>query len=188
MTSLSPPTSKVWWKESIDRSELIWITVVVIWGIVLTLMMPFWHIYGEQNLSSEAYKSTPQTYMRKAQAVVDQYTVRQEGVLNTPVVRPPAGEDIYLVARLWSWWPIFELERGQSYRLHLMSMDWQHGFSLQPANINVQVLPGYDMVMTITPNSAGEYSIVCNEYCGILHHNMVGKIHVVERGEQETGS
>ncbi|MDZ7670809.1 MAG: hypothetical protein U5Q16_15795 [Gammaproteobacteria bacterium] len=44
MTSLSPPTRKLWWNETIDKSELIWITVVVIWGIVLTLMMPFWHL------------------------------------------------------------------------------------------------------------------------------------------------
>jgi cytochrome c oxidase subunit II len=180
MTSLSPPTKRLWWKEPIDKSELIWITVVVIWGIVLTLMMPFWHIYGEQNLSSEAYRSTPENYLAKAQKVVDQFTIRTEGPTNTPVVKPPVGEDIYLVARLWNWWPIFELERGKSYRLHIMSMDWQHGFSLQPANINVQVLPGYDMVMTVTPNKTGAHSIVCNEYCGILHHNMVGKIYVVD--------
>jgi cytochrome c oxidase subunit II len=180
MTSFSPPPERVWWREAIDRSELIWITVVVVWGIVLTLMMPLWHVYGNQNLSSEAYRTTPQTYLAKAQAVVDQYTVRTEGSRSTPVVRPPVGEDIYLVARLWDWWPIFELEAGQSYRLHVMSMDWQHGLSLQPANINVQVLPGYEMVMTVTPNRTGEHAIVCNEYCGILHHNMVGKLYVVD--------
>lgn len=185
MTSISPPADKVWWKEPIEKSELIWIAVVVVWGIILTLMMPFWHIYGDQNLSSEAYRTTPAAYMEKAQAVVDKYQVRTEGVYQTPVVKPPAGEDIYLVARLWEWWPIYELEEGQSYRVHVMSMDWQHGFSLQPANLNVQVLPEYDMVLTLTPNKSGEYSIVCNEYCGIGHHNMVGKIHVVEAGGQQ---
>ena len=59
-------------------------------------------------------------------------------------------------------------------------MDWQHGFSLQPVNINIQVVPGYEMVITMTPDSAGEYGIVCNEYCGIGHHMMVGKIYVKE--------
>ena len=118
--------------------------------------------------------------MEKAKAVVDQYTVRTEGARKTPVVKPPVGTDIYLVGRLWEWWPIFELQVGQTYRMHLASMDWQHGFSLQPANLNVQVLPGYDMVMTITPNKVGEASIICNEYCGIGHHTMLGKIHVVE--------
>ena len=51
MTAISPPTRKIWWKEPIEKAELIWIAVVVIWGIILTLMMPFWHVYGKQNLS-----------------------------------------------------------------------------------------------------------------------------------------
>ena len=82
------------------------------------------------------------------------------------------------------WWLVRELDRGQTYRLHLSSLDWQHGFSLQPVNINVQVHPGYDMVMTITPDRTGVFSVVCNEYCGVGHHTMVGKIHVVEPGQR----
>jgi cytochrome c oxidase subunit 2 len=104
--------------------------------------------------------------------------VREEGETGIPVVRPPAGSEVYMLARLWEWWPILELEKGQSYRIHLSSLDWQHGFSLQPVNINLQIHPGYDMVLTITPDQAGEYGIVCNEYCGIGHHQMTGKIYV----------
>ena len=59
-------------------------------------------------------------------------------------------------------------------------MDWQHGFSLQPVNINLQIVPGYEMVVTMTPDQAGDYAIVCNEYCGIGHHAMLGKIYVKE--------
>jgi len=33
------------------------------------------------------------------------------------------------------------------------------------------------------PDEAGEFSVVCNEYCGIGHHTMVGKIYVVEPGQ-----
>jgi heme/copper-type cytochrome/quinol oxidase subunit 2 len=29
----------------------------------------------------------------------------------------------------------------------------------------------------------GEHLVVCNEYCGLLHHNMVGKLIVQEVGE-----
>jgi cytochrome c oxidase subunit 2 len=47
-------------------------------------------------------------------------------------------------------------------------------------NINLQIHPGYDMVVTVTPNRAGEYGIVCNEFCGIGHHTMIGKMYVVE--------
>lgn len=178
MSSISPPSNKLWWKEPIEKSELMWIAVVVVWGIILTLMMPFWHVYGKQNLSSEAYRTTPEIYTKKAQAIVDRYTVRTEGDRKTPVVKPPVGTDIYMIGRLWEWWPIFELQVGQTYRLHVASIDWQHGFSLQPANLNVQVLPGYDMVLTVTPNKTGQYSIVCNEYCGINHHTMASKLYV----------
>jgi cytochrome c oxidase subunit 2 len=96
------------------------------------------------------------------------------------VVAPPAGGDVYMLARLWDWWPIIELKKGETYRFHLSSLDWQHGFSLQPANINIQVVPNYEHVFTLTPNASGEYSVICNEYCGIGHHLMIGKILVVD--------
>ena len=57
-------------------------------------------------------------------------------------------------------------------------MDWLHGFSLQPENINLEVVPGYESVVKITPNKAGTYTIVCNEYCGIGHHTMTGEMYV----------
>ena len=50
--------------------------------------------------------------------------------------------------------------------------------ALQPVNFNFEVAPGYEMVVTLTPDKAGEYTVVCNEYCGIGHHTMLGKIYV----------
>lgn len=178
MSSLTPPTERLWWKEPIEGVELFWIAIALVWAIAMFVMMPYWHVYGKQNLPKEAYRTTPEAYAKKAQAVVDQYTVRKETPREIPVVHPPAGGDVYLIARLWEWWPIIELEKGQTYRLHVSSMDWQHGFSLQPENINMQVLPGYEKVLNITPDKAGEYTIVCNEYCGIGHHAMTGRIYV----------
>jgi hypothetical protein len=47
-------------------------------------------------------------------------------------------------------------------------------------NINIQVHPGYEHVITLTPTAAGEFSIICNEFCGIGHHTMTGKIYVTD--------
>lgn len=174
--AVTPPSERLWWNLPIARVEIIWITLAFLWGLFMFSMMIYWHGAGEQNLSNEAYRVTPQAYLKKAQEEAEKYKVREEA--NMPVVHPPPGSDVYLVGRLWQWWPIFEFEKGKSYRLHLSSLDWQHGFSLQPVNINVQVHPGYDMVITLTPTEAGEFSIVCNEFCGIGHHNMIGKIYV----------
>lgn len=180
MSTLLPPRERIWWNEPIEGVELIWIALVVVWGLIMFAMMPYWHIVGKQNLSNEAYQTTPEMHEKKVQAMVDQYTVRKETDREYPVVAPPAGSDVYLLARLWEWFPILELKKGESYRLHLSSLDWQHGFSLQPVNLNLQVVPGYEMVLNVTPTTAGEFSIVCNEYCGIGHHMMVGKVYVTE--------
>ena len=97
-----------------------------------------------------------------------------------PIVEIPPGGDGYLLARMWTFYPVIKLKKGQTYRLHISSLDLQHGFSLQPLNMNFQVLPGYDHVLTITPTSSGVFPIICNEFCGIGHHSMTGRIIVEE--------
>jgi len=179
--AIFPPEERIWWKEPIERSEVLWIAIALVWALIMFFMMPYWHIVGEQNLNNEAYRIKPDVFAERTEAMVDKYTVREEGDTGVPVVHPPAGSDIYMLARLWEWYPVLELEKDKSYRLHLSSVDWQHGWSLLPENINIQVHPDYDMVITIKPNRAGEYAIVCNEFCGIGHHTMVGKIHVVDK-------
>ena len=178
MTTILPPSVRVWWKEPVGRQELVWIGIALIWCLIMFFMMPYWHVYGKQNLSNEAYQTTPDQFRAKVDTMVEQFKVGEEAGI--PIVRPPAGSDIYMLARLWQWYPILDLEKDQSYRLHLSSMDWQHGFSLQPVNINLQIVPGYEMVLTITPDQIGDYAVICNEYCGIGHHTMLGKIRVRE--------
>ena len=176
--AITPPSERIWWKQPIAKVELTWIIIAFCWGLLMFFMMIYWHGAGEQNLSNEAYRIKPEQFAAKTQAMIDAHTVREES--GFPVVHPPAGSDVYLTGRLFNWWPILELEKDQSYRLHLSSVDVQHGFSLQPVNINVQVHPEYEMVITVRPDRAGEYGIVCNEFCGIGHHLMVGKLYVVE--------
>ena len=176
--AIHPPGEKLWWKHPIDRVELIWIAVAFVWGLVMFFMMIWWHATGDQNLSTETYRTTPEQFTTKMQAMIDKYTVRTETEQKIPVVAPPPGSDIYMLGRLWNFWPILELENGKTYRLHLTSMDFNHGFSLQPANINIQMVPGFEHVVTITPNQSGPYTVMCNEFCGIGHHQMVSRLYV----------
>jgi len=93
-----------------------------------------------------------------------------------PLSTRSPGSDIYLIAKQWQWSPILELEANQEYTLHVSSLDVQHGLAIQPINLNLQIFPGYDFIMKIKPNQAGEYSLWCNEFCSIGHHLMTGKI------------
>ncbi len=178
MTSFMPPADRVWWNVPVGKQEIIWIGIALVWCLIMFFMMPYWHLYGKQNLSNEAYQTTPAKFQARVDEMVKKHQVGEEGGI--PIVKPPVGSDVYLLGRLWQWYPILELEKDKSYKFHISSMDWNHGFSLQPVNINLQILPGYETVLTMTPDSAGDFGIVCNEYCGVGHHTMLGKIIVKE--------
>jgi len=166
----------VWWRPA-SRQERLWVAIAFVWCLVLFAMMPFWHFKGGQNPSGIRAKVAPEDYVARTLRFVEEYKVGEEN--GQPIVAPPPGADVYLLARMWNWYPALRLQEGAQYTLHLSSMDINHGFSLYPANINFQVVPGYDYGLTIQPNQPGEYRIVCNEFCGINHHAMLGSI-VVE--------
>lgn len=176
--SLSIPEKN--WFQAPAGGEKLWIGLALVWCFVMSLMMPFWHFRGKQNSRGEAYSVTPAAFLERAEKFVASNKVGERagsiGVPPMPIVAPAPGTDAYLVARMWYWYPVLKLRKGETYRLHMSSMDLQHGFSLQPLNMNFQVTPGYDHVLTLTPTSSGEFTVVCNEFCGIGHDRMIGKI------------
>jgi cytochrome c oxidase subunit II len=162
------------WYRAPAGAEKLWIGLALIWCFVMSVMMPFWHFRGKQNSRGEAYAVQPAAFLERAQKFAEANKVGERN--GVPIAEPAPGGDAYLIGRMWSWYPILKLRQGETYRVHLSSLDLQHGFSLQPLNMNFQVMPGYDHVLTITPTSKGEFTIVCNEFCGIGHDKMIGKI------------
>src|SRR3974377_2026400 len=152
--AVTPPPQRIWWNEPIEKVELIWSGNTFLWVLVMFSFIIAWHFIGQQNLNKEAYRIDPSNYESKVEAFAKKYTVREEQ--GVPVVAPPAGTDAYILGRLWQWWPILQLQKGTSYRIHLSSLDWQHGFSLQPVNINIQIHPGYEHVITLTTTEKGQ--------------------------------
>jgi cytochrome c oxidase subunit 2 len=170
--SIHAPESS--WFKAPTGAERTWVGLALTWCLVMSLVMPYWHFKGKQNSTGESYSVTPTAFAARVEQFVKANKVgEREGV---PIVEPPPGGDAYLQAQMWRWTPILKLKVGQTYRVHVSSLDLQHGFSLLPVNMNFQVLPGYDHLLTLTPTLPGEYSVVCNEFCGIGHHLMTGKI------------
>ena len=100
MSAIAPPSQRVWWKQPLDRVEGTWIAIAFVWCLVMFFMMPYWHVYGKQNLANEAYRSTPEMFMKKAEDGIAKFKVREETDQKIPVIHPPAGANVYLVARL----------------------------------------------------------------------------------------
>ena len=167
------------WFKAPTGTERAWIGLAIAWCVVLTLAMPYWHFKGKQNSTGEGYRVTPAAFAERTATFADQHRIGEtpDGVT---IAEPAPGGDAYLQAQMWTWYPILVLRKGQTYRLHISSTDVQHGFAVLPINMNFQVVPGYDHVITVTPTMAGEFPIICNEFCGIGHHQMTGKIVVRE--------
>lgn len=171
MSIYNPPAD---WFKAPSSVERLWVGMALTWCLIMFVMMPYWHFKGKQNSTGESYRVQPMTYMARVNQFIKTNQVGE--VQGVPIVQPSPGGDAYLQAQMWRWWPVLKLKKDQTYRLHISSLDLEHGFSLQPVNMNFQILPGYDHVLTITPTIAGEYSIICNEFCGIGHHLMTGRI------------
>jgi cytochrome c oxidase subunit 2 len=172
-TGITPQTG-VWWKPA-HASEKVWFTVAFGWCMVLFAMMPLWHLKGGQNPAGIRARVEPTAYRERVQRFIQDYQVgtAENGA---PIVAPPPGSDVYLQGQMWAWTPVLQLQQNVEYTLHLSSLDVNHGFNLYPFNINFQVVPGYDYGLRVTPTEAGDFRIVCNEFCGVGHHLMVGRV------------
>jgi cytochrome c oxidase subunit II len=175
-TGMEPPKG-IWWKPA-HRTEKIWVTIAFVWCLILFAMMPFWHLRGGQNASGIRHRVDPAAFSARVDEFIATYQVGDDR--GYPIVAPPAGSDIYLEATMWSWRPVLQLEKDSEYILHISARDVNHGFGLVPLNVNLQIVPGYDYALRVTPTEAGDFRIICNEFCGIGHHMMIGRVIVVD--------
>lgn len=175
-SAMEPPRGN-WWTPA-GRGEKLWVSIAFAWCIVLFAMMPFWHLRGGQNVDGMRHRVDPEAFEARTMEFIETYRVGSDRGI--PIVEPPPGSHVYLLARMWNWTPILKLQKGAEYTLHLSSADLNHGFNLYPMNINLQVVPDYDYALKITPNASGDLRIVCNEFCGIGHHSMIGRLIVVD--------
>lgn len=172
LNTLLPPRRR-WWGP-LGPDEWRWVTIAFVWCLILFSGMYIWMGIGDQQTPIESYRITPDAFREEVEAFVAEHQVDE--IEGAAIVAPPPGSDVYLQASQFQWRPVLQLQRGETYRLLVSSTDVQHGLSLQPVNLNFQVLPGYLYVIEITPNESGDFPIVCNEYCGLGHHVMTGLI------------
>ena len=172
LSTLLPPRRH--WLAKLGPDERQWVTIAFVWCLVLFTGIYVWMAIGEQQTPIESYRIEPMAFQQEVNAFIDEYQVDERD--GAAIVAPPPGSNVYLQANQFAFRPVLQLEEGETYRLLVSSTDVQHGLSLQPTNLNFQVLPGYLYVIEITPDETGEFPIVCNEYCGLGHHLMTGLI------------
>jgi cytochrome c oxidase subunit 2 len=65
--------------------------------------------------------------------------------------------------------------------LRATSADVVHGLLIEATNINTMLVPGYVSVLPMRFKAPGDHVMPCQEFCGIGHQGMWGKIKVVDK-------
>jgi cytochrome c oxidase subunit 2 len=115
---------------------------------------------------------------------IDPRSAREDARFAQPgvTVRPDGSAEVVVLAQMFSFAPNeIRVPAGKPITFRLTSPDLIHGFQIVATNGNTMVVPGYVSQFTTVFDSPGTYLIVCNEYCGLGHHMMHGRL-VVEGG------
>jgi cytochrome c oxidase subunit 2 len=98
---------------------------------------------------------------------------------NTPGVKQvsPGKYEAAIMAQAWSFMPAeMDIPAGSELTFKVTSVDVTHGFFIPGTTVNMMVIPGHVSLETYRFEKPGTYLLLCHEYCGMLHHTMVGKV------------
>ena len=72
------------------------------------------------------------------------------------------------------------VKKGTPVVIEIASLDVLHGFSLPDFGVRADVEPGKVARVTFTPDKAGDFTYLCDIFCGSGHENVHGILTVTE--------
>src|SRR5271156_955523 len=88
---------------------------------------------------------------------------------------------IEITAKKFEFTPnVITLKKGEPVILRVTSIDRVHGFMSKPLKFDTDIVVGKSTDVAVTPDTAGDFTVICDHYCGIGHGGMNMKITVVE--------
>ena len=150
-----------------------------IWGWGVGVMLVFF--FGTLANASIRHGFHPPSHVETIdpRKVFQSDQFKKQGV----AVDPGGAVHVTVIGMMFTWMPgelVIPAETPITF--HLTSVDVIHGFQIVRSNGQSMVIPGYVSKFS-TSFAPGEYLIACNEYCGIGHHTMAGKLRVVPKSE-----
>ena len=111
-------------------------------------------------------------------------------------VAPAGAQEVQVTGQKWQWnitydhnggkvavggqGATFVFPKGKKFKLVMKSVDVLHSFYVPNFRIKSDVIPGRYTTLWFEATEAGEYPLLCTEYCGTNHSNMIGMIKIVE--------
>jgi len=97
---------------------------------------------------------------------------------------PANSQIVDVVGHQWYWdLSTEQVKAGQPVEFRVTSADVNHGLGIYNEQLLVvaqtQAMPGYVNQLVHTFDTPGTYRVMCLEFCGVVHHEMVSEIKVV---------
>jgi len=92
----------------------------------------------------------------------------------------PLGQDDILVMS-----PEIHIPIDVPVKFNLRSKDVLHDFAVAQFRVKMDLVPGMETYLWLTPTVIGRYELLCEELCGIGHHTMRGAVVVDEQADFE---
>ena len=161
--------------KTIARYERYWITFSLSMSFLFLILIVYTLATQGGNIAHSAHRDQPAQLLSEGRFA------------NPGVVDLGDGRyEVSIVAQAYNFSPgEVRLPAGAEVTFYVTARDVIHGFEVQYTNINVEVLPGEVSSLQYTFREPREHRVVCNEYCGIGHHNMISKIIVMEPNDYQ---
>jgi len=72
------------------------------------------------------------------------------------------------------------LRKGVPVTLELISQDRHHGFKLAEFHLRADIQPGIVEKIRFVPDKVGNFTFLCDVFCGDEHEDMSGTLRVIE--------
>src|SRR5690606_23047164 len=132
----------------------------------------------------------PAAYRRRAQLfwglVIIGIAVAATTLRDLPYVRAgDAASPQVVTARGFQWYSVLgrdSVVAGEPVEFQITSADVNHGLGIYDSDTRLvaqaQAMPGYVNRLRYTFTKPGTYRLMCLEYCGLAHHDMIAELEV----------
>jgi cytochrome c oxidase subunit II len=89
----------------------------------------------------------------------------------------PKVRTIKVVAKKWDFVPnVIKVKKGENVVLKFTAPEVPMGFNLPDFNVRTDIIPGKVATVKLTPDKMGNFTFLCDIFCGEGHETMSGQL------------
>ena len=157
----------------IDQTEKRWVWITLIMTFIMIGILTLYAV-GSNIHPPSSFEPIDSTRLH----VEGEFMEENLGVKNNP----DGSVTLTMVAARYGFYPSsVEVPVDTPVKIRIASADVLHGVHVPFTNYTTMVVPGYVAEVNTTFQKTGDFSLLCNEYCGLGHDHMWSRLKVVDK-------